>query len=380
MVNSRFSRCAVGLLAAFILGSACAAENGLTDKEILIGQSLGLTGPLAEIGVEVEIGARAYFDGVNSKGGIHGRRIKVLTMDDGYQAANTLKNVEKMVEEDKVFALFNIMGTANSAVILPLVEKTAIPLFAPITGAEVTRVPMRHNVFSIRASYKDETEKIVQHLSTVGIKRVSVVYVANSFGKDGLAGVEAALAKRGMKPYSVASIEANASDAEKAAVALHDTRPEAVILITAGRSSFEFIKAYNKQRRGMQFYTLSVMGAQANIKALGNDGVGVVVTSVIPFPWSPAHPLVKEYQAAMQQIGLRDYSFATFESYLNAKVLGEALKRAGRDLTRAKLISAAEGMKRVSFGGFDINFGKDSRQASRFVDVTIIGSNGKFTK
>ncbi len=377
---SRFSRYLFGFSLALALNQGYCAESGVSDKEIVIGQSLGLTGPLAELGGDIATGASAYFDAVNARGGINGRRIRIVTLDDGYQAASTLKNAQKMIEEDEVFALFNVMGTPNSAAILPLIEKSAIPFFSPFTGAEVTRSPMLPNVFNIRASYKDEAEKMVQHLSTVGIKRVSVVYQANSFGTDGLTGVEAAMAKRGLKPLSVASIESSAVDVEKAVSTLHDTRPEAVILITAGKPTFEFIKAYNKKRRGMQFYTLSVMGAQANIRALGPDGVGVVVTSVVPFPWSPAHPLVKEYQAAMQQIGIRDYSFVSFESYINAKVLGEAIRRAGRDLTRAKLVSAAEGMRRVSFGGFDVNFGKDSRQASRFVDVTIIGSNGKFTK
>ncbi len=380
MLVSRFSRYVFGFSLALVLSHVCCAESGVTDKEILIGQSLGLTGPLAELGGDIATGVNAYFDGVNARGGINGRRIRIVTLDDGYQADNTLKNAQKMIQEDEVFALFNIMGTPNSAAILPLIEKSAIPFFSPFTGAELTRIPMLPNVFNIRASYKNETEKIVQHLSTVGIKRVSVVYQANSFGTDGLAGVEAAMAKRGMKLLSVASIESSAADVDKAVSTLHDTRPEAVILITAGKPTFEFIKVYNKKRRGMQFYTLSVMGAQANIRALGPDGVGVVVTSVVPFPWSPAHPLVKEYQAAMQQIGIRDFSFVSFESYINAKVLGEAIRRAGKDLTRAKLVSAAEGMKRVSFGGFELNFGKDSRQASRFVDVTIIGSNGKFTK
>lgn len=380
MAFSRFSRYAVGLTVAAAMCGTSSAETGVTSTEILIGQSLGLTGPLAELGVDIASGVRAYIEGVNEKGGINGRRIRVLTLDDGYQVANTVKNVQKMVDEDHVFALFNIMGTPNNAAILPLAEKSGIPLFSPFTGAEVTRTPMLPNVFNIRASYKDEAEKMVQHLATVGIKRVSVVYQANSFGKDGLAGVEAAMAKRSMKPHSVASIDTSAADAEKAVNTLHDTRPEAVILITAGKPTFEFIKAYNKVRRGVQFYTLSVMGAQANIKALGADGVGVVVTSVVPFPWSPANPLVKEYQTAMQQIGVREYSFVSFESYINAKVLGEAIKRAGKDLTREKLINAAEGMKRVSLGGFDVNFGKDSHQASRFVDVTIIGPNGRFTK
>ena len=381
MLTSRLIRFSSGLVLALSFGTAAlAAETGITDREVAIGQSLGLSGPLGELGLDIANGARAYFDSVNEKGGIHGRRLKVITLDDGYQAANTVKNVQQMVDEDQVFALFNIMGTPNSAAVLPLAEKAGVPLFSPFTGAELTRTPMLPGVFNIRASYRDETEKIVQHLSTIGIKRVSVVYQANAFGKDGLAGVEGAMAKRGMKAHSLASVQTDASDAGRAVQALHQSRPEAVIMITAGKPTFEFIKEYNKVRRGMQFYTLSVMGANANIKALGSDGVGVVVTSVVPFPWSQAHPLVKEYQAAMQRIGVRDYSFVSFESYINSKVLGEAIRRAGRDLTRAKLVAAAESMKQVSLGGFDVTFGKDNRQGSKFVDLTIIGPNGKFTK
>jgi branched-chain amino acid transport system substrate-binding protein len=369
---------ALGVAAAIL--TPAAAETGVTDKEIVIGQSLGLSGPLGELGQDIAGGTRAYFEAVNYKGGINGRRVKVITLDDGYQVGNTVKNVQQMIDEDQVFALFNIMGTPNSAAALPLVDKAGIPFFSPFTGAELTRTPLLPGVFNIRASYRDEAEKIVQHLTTIGIKRVAVVYQANAFGKDGLAGVEAAMTRRGMKPHSLASIQTDASDAQKAVQALHATQPESVILITAGKPTFEFIKAYNTVRRGMQFYTLSVMGAQANIKALGPDGVGVVVATVVPFPWSQAHPLVKEYQAAMHKIGLREFSFVSFEAYLNSKVLGEALRRAGKDLTRGKLIAAAEGMKQVSFGGFDISFGKDSRQGSRFVDLTIIGPNGRFTK
>jgi branched-chain amino acid transport system substrate-binding protein len=381
MLNSRLRSFALGLaLACSMSGPALAAEAGVTDREILIGQSLGLTGPLAELGLDIANGTRAYFEALNEKGGIHGRRIKVITLDDGYQAANTARNAQQMVGEDQVFALFNIMGTPNTAAVLPLAEKAGVPFFAPFTGAELTRATPLPGVFNIRAGYRDETEKIVQHLTTIGIKRVGVVWQANSFGKDGLAGVEAAMAKRGMKPLSTASIQTDASDAAAAVRTLHATQPEAVVMITAGKPTFEFIKTYNQVRRGMQFYTLSVMGANANIKALGSDGVGVVVTSVVPFPWSQAHPLVKEYQAAMQKIGVRDYSFVSFEAYINSKVLAEAMRRAGKNIDRAKLVAAAEGMKQVSLGGFDVSFGKDSRQGSRFVDLTIIGPNGKFTK
>lgn len=374
----------VGLVVSFTLalGSAQAttSEIGVTDTEILLGQSLGLTGPLAELTLDISNGTRAYVNEVNTRGGIHGRRLKVITMDDGYQAPNTVKNVEQMIKQDKVFAIFNVTGTPNSEAILPLVTQSGVPFFSPFTGADSLRNPPMPNVFNVRASYRDETEKLVQHLQTVGIQRIGVVYQASSFGKDGLAGVEAAMAQRGMKPQAVASVQSNASDTDAAVTAVSERNPGAIILITAGRPTFEFIKSYNKSHRGVQFYTLSVMGASANIKALGKDGVGVVVASVVPFPWSQAHPLVKEYQSAMQKIGLSDYSFVSFESYINARVLGAAIERAGKNLTRSGLVTAAENMRQVSLGGFYVGYSKASRQASKHVELTIIGPNGKFIK
>lgn len=370
----------MSLMLALGSAQATASEIGVTDTEILLGQSLGLTGPLAELTLDINNGARAYVNEVNSRGGIHGRRLKVITMDDGYQAPNTVKNVEQMVNQDKVFAIFNVTGTPNCEAILPLVKQNGVPFFSPFTGADSLRNPPVPNVFNVRASYRDETEKLVQHLQTVGIQRIGVVYQASSFGKDGLAGVEAAMAQRGMKPQAVASVQSNASDTDAAVTAVSESNPGAIILITAGRPTFEFIKSYNKARRGVQFYTLSVMGASTNIKALGKDGVGVVVASVVPFPWSQAHPLVKEYQSAMQKIGLTDYSFVSFESYINARVLGAAIERTGKNLTRSGLVTAAENMRQVSLGGFNVGFGKDSRQASKHVELTIIGANGKFIK
>jgi branched-chain amino acid transport system substrate-binding protein len=373
-------RHAVAIALAVCAWGAQAAEAGVSDREIVIGQSIGLSGPLGELGQDIANGARAYVETVNAQGGIHGRRIRLITLDDGYKVDATVRNVQQLVEDDQVFALFNVMGTPNCAAVLALVERAGVPFFSPFTGAETTRNPPLPGVFNVRASYKDEAEKLVQHLATVGIKRVGLVYQANSFGKDGLAGVEAAMAERGLKLHAAAAIQTDASDAAQAVATLHKSQPDSVILITAGKPTFEFIKAYNKVRRGMQFYTLSVMGAQASIKAFGEDGVGVVVASVVPFPWSQAHPLAKEYQAAMNHIGQRQYSFVSFESYINARVLGEAIRRAGKEPTRARLVAAAENMKDVSLGGFDVSFGKTRRQGSKFVELTIIGPNGRFTK
>lgn len=379
---SRWLLRALGLALCLAVPSLHAAEAGVTDKEIVLGQSLGLTGPLAELAPDIVNGAKAYFDGVNEKGGVHGRKIRTVVLDDGYQPANTLKTVRQLVEDEQVFALYSLTGTANVAGVLPMLanEKSPVPLFAPFTGADAVRIPAMGNVFHVRASYADELEKIVQHLSTLGIQRIGVLWINNGMGQDGMAGINKAMARRGIKPYAAASIQPDGSDADQAVAALRDKRPEVIVMITTGTATVSFIKTYNKVGKGMRFYALSVMGTQATLRALGPDGVGVVVTSVVPLPWSQGNPLAREYRAAMQKSGFENLSFLGFESYINAKVLVEGLRRAGRDLTRAKLVNALEGLKQLNMGGFEVGFSKQSHEGSHFVELTIIGPGEKFTR
>lgn len=372
----------LGLALCMGLQVTWAAEQGVTDTEILMGQPAGVTGPLAELAPDILNATQALFDSVNATGGVHGRRIRVLAMDDGYVVANTVKVVTHMVEKEPVFALMNMTGTSNVAAVLPLLDKEnpPLPLIAPFTGAELVRNPAINHVFNIRASYADETEKIVNHLATLGAQRIAVLWSNNGFGKDGLAGVQKALEKRGMKVYADAPIEQSASDTDKAVSALHDRRPEAIIMITAGAPTVSFIKAYNKVRKGMHFYTLSVMGSQATLRALGSDGVGVVVTSVVPFPWDVTHPLAREYRSVMQRAGYSNLSFLGFEGFINAKVVVEGLRLAGRDLNRSRFVNALASIKRLDLGGFAVGFGKDSRQGSRYVGLTIVSPGERFTK
>lgn len=373
----------VGVVLCAGLSLAHAGEAGITDSEILVGQPIGITGPLAELTPDILNASKVLFDSVNEKGGIHGRKIRNLVMDDGYKVDNTVKVVTHMIENEPVFSLMSMSGTSNVAAILPLLEKAnpPLPLLAPFTGADVVRTPPINHVFNIRASYGDETEKIVQHLTTLGTQRIAVLWSNNGFGKDGLAGVQKALEKRGKKVYSSAPIEQNASDTDKAVAALYDTRPEAIIMITAGAPTVSFIKAYNKVRKGMQFYTLSVMGTQATLRALGPDGVGVVVTTVVPFPWDLTHPLAREYRSAMIKSGFGgSVSFLGFESYINAKVLVEALRASGRDISRKKFVETLGNLKRLDLGGFTVGFSKDSREGSRYVGLAIVSPGEKFTK
>ena len=379
---SRLLGCLLAL--ALHLGAlpAHAAEAGVTDKEIVVGQVLDLSGPLGELAPDIVNGATVAFGRINEKGGVNGRKIRLVTLDDGYVPANTVKAVTQMIEKEQVFALMNMTGTSNTAAALPLLEKEKppVPLIAPFTGAALVRTPPINHVFNVRASYADEAEKIVQHLATLGVQRIAVLWSNNGFGKDGLAGVQKAMEKRGLKIHSSAPIEQNASDTEQAVAALSASQPEVIIMITAGAPTVSFIKSYSKVRKGMQFYTLSVMGTQATLRALGPAGVGVVITSVVPFPWDFSHPLAREYRAAMEKAGYNNLSFLGFESYINAKVIGEGLRLAGKDLNRPRFISALENMKQLNLGGFEVGFSRDSRQGSRFVQLVIVSPGEKFNR
>lgn len=359
------------------------AGPGVTDNEIVIGQSLGLTGPLAAMAPELVNITKTYIDGINAEGGIHGRRIRIVTEDDGYKPENTVRLVDKMIAQDQVFALLNLTGTANVAAVLPLLakENPPVPLLSPFTGADLVRVPPINNVFNIRASYGDEVEKLVQHLTTVGVLRISVLWMNNGFGKDGLSGARKSMEMRGLKLHSDAPIQPDSSDVQQAVATLSTTEPDAIIMITAGAPTVAFIKTYRKVSRAARFYTTSVMGSQSVIQALGPDGVGVVVTSVVPFPWSQSLPIVREYRELLKKSDMPDtVSFIGLEAYINAKVLVEALRRSGKDLTRPRFIQAIESLQRFDMGGFDVDYGKGVRQGSHFVDLTIIGAGGRFTR
>jgi ABC-type branched-subunit amino acid transport system substrate-binding protein len=382
-ILTRRSFCAAALAAAAFAPAhgALSPEPGVSDHEIALGQIIALSGPLASITPDIVNSANAWFNQVNERGGIHGRKIKVVTLDDGYVPDKTVAAAKQMIEgDDKVFALLNVTGTGNVAAIEPMLLKAKMPLLGPITGADALRKPMQPNLFHLRASYGDETEKMVQHLVTLGIQKISVVYLDNGFGKDGFAGLEKAMKRRGMKLLSSAAVQQDASDVDKAVGTLLPTQPDVIIVITTGKATVEFIKQYNAKAKGIRYYAMSVMGTQSTLKALGPDGVGVVVTSVVPFPWS-ASPAAREYRDAMQKAGYDgNISFMGFESYLNAKLMTEGLKRAGPNLTRAKFTAAMEKMGRYDLGGVEVGYSKSNHEGSRYVELTIIGPGEKFTK
>jgi branched-chain amino acid transport system substrate-binding protein len=345
-----------------------------------LAQSIALSGPLADLGQAMHQGAKACFEQVNAKGGVHGRRIDLATQDDGYDAKRAVANVEAFLEDGETFALFNCMGTPMIAAMLPKVVEAGVPFFAPFTGAMVARPKGVRTIFNIRASYPDEAEQLVQHLATIGIKRIGVAYQNNAFGKEVLEGAQAAMLKHRLAAPPTVTVENDGSDAQQASQKLAEAQPEAVLVGLAGKPALEFIRATRAKRRGLSLYALSVMGTAATIKALGDDAVGIAMSQVVPSPASTVLPLVREYRAAWKASGTAlEPSHLALEGYVNARVFVEALKKAGPGATRQSFVDSTWGVKR-DLGGFEVAFAEPGRNASRFVDMTMVGRDGKFVR
>ncbi|WP_162042204.1 ABC transporter substrate-binding protein [Undibacterium sp. YM2] len=377
----KLNRCkAMARLLLVNLMLCCSVSAYADGNDIVIGQSTALTGILAELGVAHSTGAKAYFDYVNSQGGVNGRKIRLITLDDAYDAKKSLANAKQLIEKEKAVALFGMLGTPANTVLLPVLEEANILSFAPVTGADVVRKPFNRRIFNIRAGYTTETEKIIDHLNVRGIKKIGVVVQNNAFGKEGLAGIEQAIAKHQLKLTATVSINSDSSDLDKAVSAMEAADVQTIILITAGKPSSDFIQAFNKKVKGMQYFALSVLASQAGITALGKDGVGVIISQVLPFPYSATTALVREYQKVMGKMNVKEYSYLGIEGFLDAKVFVEAIKRAGKDVNSERLITALEGMGRTDFDGFIVNFGKNNHQGSDYAELTVVSKDGRFLR
>lgn len=351
------------------------------EAPLRIGQSIALTGPLADLGNAMHLGAKAAFAVLNARGGVQGRPIELVTLDDAYEVPKAVANVDRLMSDKDIFGLFNCMGTPMIGAVLPKVLDSGIPFFAPFTGALLSRVPNARNVFNIRASYPDEAEKIVQHLGTIGTQRIGIAYQNNAFGKEVFTAAQQLMAKLNLPEPATATVQSDASDAAAAATRLAQANPEAVIVGLAGKPTLDFVKAFRAQRRGVTLYALSVMGTQATVKALGTDATGIAITQVVPLPGNAVIPVVREFQQAWKALGTNvEPSHLALEGYINARVFAEALQRAGRNASRAAFIDATWSLRKWDLGGFEIQATAPDRNASRFVELTLVGRDGRFLR
>ena len=365
---------AIGMAAATL---ACA--QGVTDDEIVLGQSVALTGPAQQLGIDMQQGAQLYFNDVNRKGGVNGRKITLKTLDDGYESTRAAENTKKLIGEQKVFALFGYVGTPTSQASLPIFTEAKVPFVGPFTGAELLRAPHNRYIFNVRASYFDETEAIVQHLTAMSIDRIAVFYQNDSYGQAGLTGVERALKKRNLEVVSKGTVERNTVDVAKAVADIKKANPQAVVMISAYKSCAAYIRETKKAGATPTFWNVSFVGSKALAKELDKEGRGVQISQVVPFPWDRSTPIVKEYQTLMaEQKG--ELGFGTLEGFIAAKVMVEGLKRAGRKLDREAFIKAMETMRDYDLGGFKVSYGPDNHNGSKWVDLTIISKDQKFVR
>ena len=362
---------------ATLVASAYTQTSWAQSGKIQLGQSCPLTGAAAQLGIQFNAGANVFFDLLNAKGGVSGRPIELLPLDDGYEPARCAENTTKFIEQD-VFALFGYIGTPTSLAALPLATKAKIPFIAPFTGAMSLREPLNRLAFHLRASYDDETAAIVNQLNTLGLKNVAVFYQNDAYGKAGLDGANKALAKLGSKPVALATVERNSIDVSAAVKAVLPAKPDAIIQVSAYKSCAAFIREARKAGYGGQFFNVSFVGTKALSDELGKEGAGVVITQVVPSPYSTAVPIVREFHSAVSAHGKNiSINHSSFEGYLAAKMVADGLGRAGARITREGFITGLEAIGRSEYGGFQISLSSQDHVASSFVQKSMLTGDGK---
>jgi branched-chain amino acid transport system substrate-binding protein len=352
--------------------------------DIVVGQVAPLSGVLASTGQQMVLGGRVYFDWVNDHGGIHGARIRTLVADDGYDVARTAEATRVLLARPDVVALFGFAGTANVARLLDehVLADAGIALVAPYTGGEALRNPFNPWIFHLRASYAREAEHMVQQLDTLGIRRIALLYQDDGFGQSGKAGVEAALARRGQSLAATAPYERNTGDVAAAVRSIIAAHAQAVIMVAVNKPAAAFIKAYREGGGGGQLFNISVVDPAELVRLAGLDNArGLGISQVVPFPYGDTLPAVREFQAALRRYAPgQAVNYTNFEEFLGAKVLVEALRRAGSQPTRASVLAALESLHDFDLGGMTVSYGPRERVGSRFVEVTVIGSDGRLLK
>jgi ABC-type branched-subunit amino acid transport system substrate-binding protein len=359
------------LTAAGLLAATLAGAQGVTDTTITLGQGAVLTGPAQELGIQMRDGALAYFNHINAKGGVHGRKIVLKSVDDGYEPAGAVAATKKLIEQEKVFALFGYVGTPTFNAAAPILTEAKVPLVAAFTGAESLRDPLNRYVFNVRASYYDETEQIVNHLTSMSVNKIAVFYQNDAYGKAGLEGVVRALKRRNIEMAGTTTVERNTVDVAKAVEDMRKVQPQAIVMVSAYKSCAAFIREMKRAGMNPSFWNVSFVGSKALAKELDKEGRGVQISQVVPFPWDSSVPVVKEYQKLINPDGKTELNFSSLEGFISAKVMVEGLRRAGRNLTREGLIKALESMDAYDVGGFKISYSPQDHRGSRYVDLTI---------
>ena len=370
----------LAVIGAISISTLCWAEPGITASTITLGMSAPFSGPNGAYGLDMRQTIEAYFEQVNKAGGVNGRKLELVALDDGYETERTVANTKTLIKDKNAFALLAYYGSSPTTEAMNTVFGPAkVPLVGTISGAASLREPLSSNpnsryMFNVRASYADETDVIVDQMVSLGLKNIAIFYQNDGFGKSGLDGVTTALKKHKLAPAAVGTVERNSLDVAKAVEAIAKTTPQAVVMVTLYKPTAAFVKAMKKAGQNPMLMTLSPVGAGKLAEELGAESRGIGISQVVPYPWNNVTPVVRDYQKLSPKGG---NSYYGMEAYLMARTMVEGLKRAGKDPSREKLVSALEGLNNSDLGGYYLNYDSNSRLGSRFVELTVIGAGGK---
>jgi branched-chain amino acid transport system substrate-binding protein len=357
--------------------SADGDHPGITAEEILIGQCAALAGPSAGLGTGMNTGLKAAFEEANAKGGVNGRKIRLVANDDGYDPDKCVDCTEKMIDEDGVFALAGYVGTPTSKVAAPVVDELKVPLIGLFTGASLLRQPVQRYLVNIRASYDDETEALTDYLLKSGASKIAVFYQNDSFGLAGLAGMEKALEKRHLKIAGKGLFERNTIAVKAGLADILPAAPDVVVIVAPYKPTAAFVRAAKEAGMKTRFATISFVGTANLIRELSADASGILISQVVPPPDSLDLEIAKNYRSALKAVSPEDEpSYVSFEGYVTGRVFVAALDKAGKDLTREGLIDTINRMTNLELGGITVSFSATDHQGLHSVYLTVV-KNGK---
>jgi ABC-type branched-subunit amino acid transport system substrate-binding protein len=368
----------------FIAGLAAAApafaEDGVAADKIIFGQAAALDGPTAALGQGMKAGINAAFAEANKAGGVKGRKLELKSVDDGYEPTKSIEAVNKLLGEDKVFAIAGAVGTPTSVATQPLADKAGAPFIGAFTGTEALRAPYKPSVVNVRASYFQETEAMVEHLTKdLGATKIAIMYQDDAFGQAGLAGVKKAIEKRGMTLAAEGTYERNTTAVKGALLAVKKGNPDAVIMVAAYKPAAEFIKLAKQIKLDATFVNISFVGSDALAKELGGAGAGTVITQVVPFPKDTSIPVIARYHAALNASAPSEPpGFVSLEGYLVGRTIVAALEKMNGEPTRKAFIEAVQKSGGFDLGGFKLSYSDGSNRGSDQVYLTVIQADGSF--
>ncbi len=370
------------LIVLMVVGTPWGVAHAASEQEtIVFGQSAALTGPARELGIGMRLGLLAAFSEANRKGGVHGYRLQIESLDDRYEPEAAIANTRALIEKHKVFALIGAVGTPTSKSAQPVATEAGVPYIAPFTGAEFLRdAEKRSNVVNVRASYYQETEEMVVRLNEdLGINRISIFYQNDSFGQAGLNGLRQAVNRHGLTLIEEVYYTRNTEAVKIALLDLRRANAEAVVIVGAYKPAATMIRWARRLNFNPYFINISFIGSAALANALGPDGTGVYVTQVVPFPRDTTLPIVAQYQEALQTIDAHSNpSFVSLEGYLAGRIAIEGLRLAGPAPTREGFLQALVQAGDIDLGGFRLRYGVDDNQGSDRVYLTRIDDHGQF--